>query len=234
MRWGLKGSLRSLRILKGHWQLLLLTVLVFAFWQTKAVVPLKILVVFFHEASHAIATVLTGGEVVSLSISPDQGGLVISRGGSRFWTLTAGYLGSLLIGVTLLIAATRSRYDRQAMAICGIIVVLISLFYARGVFSIGFTVGAGIAMLTASVILSHNANDLILRVFGLTSMIYVPYDIFSDTIARSGLRSDARMLAEEFGGTTMLWGGLWMIISFAIIGWCLRYGLGRNSNLTLR
>jgi len=25
-----------------------------------------------------------------------------------------------------------------------------------------------------------------------------------------------------------------MILSFAIIGWCLRYGLGRSSNLTLR
>jgi hypothetical protein len=207
---------------------------VFVFWQTTALVPLKILIVFCHEASHAIASVITGGEVLSLSISSDQGGVVMSRGGSRFWTLTAGYLGSLLIGVTLLLAATRTRFDRQTMGICGVIILIIAGFYVREVFALGFTIGTGIAMIAAAVRLSHNINDMILRVIGLTSLIYVPYDIFSDTVARSSLRSDARMLAEEFGGTTVMWGGLWLIVSIAIIGWCLRYGLGRSSNLRLR
>jgi len=223
-----------LRVLKGHWQLLLLTAVVFAFWQTKAVVPLKILIVFFHEASHAIATVLTGGEVVSLSISSNQGGLVISRGGSRFWTLTAGYLGSLLIGVALLIAAARTKLDRQIMGLCGIVILIIAGFYVRDGFALGFTLGTGIAMIAIAVLLNHNINDMILRVIGLTSMIYVPFDIFSDTIARSNLRSDARMLAEEFGGTTVMWGGLWLVISLVIIVWAIRHILGRSSNLTLR
>ncbi|MEO0904130.1 MAG: M50 family metallopeptidase, partial [Pseudomonadota bacterium] len=185
---------------------MLLTAAVFACWQTAAIVPLKILIVFFHEASHAIATLLTGGEVVSLSVSADQGGLVLSRGGSRFWTLTAGYLGSLLIGVTLLIAATKTTWDRQIMALTGIITLVIAGFYVREVFALGFTIGTGIAMIAAAAMLNHSVNDMILRVIGLTSMIYVPYDIFSDTIARSNLRSDARMLAEEFGGTTVMWG----------------------------
>jgi hypothetical protein len=223
-----------LRLLKGHWQLLLLTAAVFAFWQTTALVPLKILIVFFHEASHAIASVLTGGEVLSLSISSDQSGVVMSRGGSRFWTLTAGYLGSLLIGVALLVAATRTQLDRQIMALCGIVLLIIAGFYVRDVFALGFTIGTGIAMIVAALTLGHKANDLILRVIGLTSMIYVPYDIFSDTIARSNLRSDARMLAEEFGGTTIFWGVIWLVISLLIIGWSLRHILGRSSNLTLR
>ena len=108
-------------LLKGHWQLLLLTTLVFALWQTPVVVPLKILIVFFHEASHAIATILTGGKVLSLSISANQGGEVWSQGGNRFITLTAGYLGSLLIGIGLLIAATRTTADRAIMGGCGVI-----------------------------------------------------------------------------------------------------------------
>ena len=212
---------------------MLLTAAVFAFWQTTALVPLKILIVFFHEASHAIASVLTGGEVLSLSISSDQSGAVISKGGSRFWTLTAGYLGSLLIGMALLVAATRTKLDRQIMALCGIIMLIIAGFYVRDVFALGFTIGTGIAMIVAALTLGHKANDLILRVIGLTSMIYVPYDIFSDTIARSNLRSDARMLAEEFGGTAQLWGGLWIVISLIVIGFALRRILGRNSNLSL-
>ena len=73
--------------------------------------------------------------------------------------------------------------------------------------------------------------DYKLRVIGLTSMTYVPFDIFSDTIARSGERSDAYMLAEKFGGATVMWGGLWLLISLAVIGVCLRYGLGERSNI---
>ncbi len=223
-----------MHIIKGHWQLFLLTAAVFAFWQTTALIPLKILIVFFHEASHAIATVLTGGEVVSLSISPDQGGLVLSRGGSRFWTLSAGYLGSLLIGVVLVIAATKTKLDRQVMALTGVIILIIAGFYVREAFALGFTILTGFLMIAVSVKLNRNINDMILRIIGLTSMIYVPFDIFSDTIARSNLRSDAHMLAEEFGGTTIIWGGLWLVISLVIIGWALRYVLGRSSNLTLR
>ncbi len=61
---------------KDHWQLGLLLVLVFALWSTPVAIPLKIFVVFLHELSHVIATVLTGGEVLSLSVSADQGGVV--------------------------------------------------------------------------------------------------------------------------------------------------------------
>jgi len=220
--------------LRGHWQLLLLTTLVFALWQTSVVVPLKILIVFFHELSHAVATIFTGGEVISLSVSADQGGVVWSRGGNRFLTLTAGYLGSLLIGVGLLVAATRSKADRAIMAACGVVMLVVAGLYIRDFFALSFAIGTGVAMLIMARFLGHAANDLALRVMGLTSMIYVPYDIFSDTIARSNLRSDARMLAEEFGGTTMMWGGLWLLLSLVVIGVCLRRGLGPNSNLAFR
>ena len=212
----------------------MLTAAVFALWQTPAIVPLKLLIVFFHEASHAIATIVTGGDVISLDISHNQGGSVWSRGGNRFVTLTAGYLGSLLIGIGLLSAAARTRLDRKIMAGCGIVMLVIAGLYIRSGFALSFTIGVGIGMLLIARYLGHAVNDMLLRVIGLSSMIYVPYDIFSDTIARSSLRSDARMLSEEFGGTTMMWGGLWLAISLVLIGVCLRYGLGRNSNLRLR
>lgn len=217
--------------LKGHWQLIGITLCVFALWQTPVMIPLKILVVFLHELAHALMTLLTGGQVVSLSISPQQGGLVVSAGGNRFLTLTAGYLGSLLIGVALLLVALRTRADRVVMALCGVMMLAVAAFYIRDLFALAFTIGTGAVMLAVARLLSHEINDLILRVIGLTSMIYVPYDIFSDTIARSALRSDARMLAEEFGGTTMIWGGIWLVISLVVIGWCLRSVLGQSSNI---
>lgn len=223
-----------MRILKGHWQLILLTALVFAFWQTPALTPLKILVVFFHEAAHAFAAIATGGKVTDFMITRSQGGHVWALGGNRFVILTAGYLGSLLIGLALLVAATRTKADRWVMAGVGAVMLLISILYIRTGFALSFSITVGVLMLLSARYFTHAMNDMALRVIGLSSMIYVPYDIFSDTIARSGLRSDARMLASEFGGTTMMWGLLWLLISLVMILGTLRYGLGRDSNLRWR
>jgi hypothetical protein len=48
------------------------------------------------------------------------------------------------------------------------------------------------------------------------------------------MQSDARMLAEEFAGPTLFWGGAWLIISLCVIILCLRFGLGGDSNIRLR
>ncbi len=220
--------------LRGHWQLIALTALVFALWQTPVVVPLKILVVFLHELSHGIAAVLTGGSIESLTISADQGGLAITRGGSRFVTLSAGYLGSLMIGLGVLLLALRTRTDRWILALFGVLMLGVAALYIRDLFALAFALATGVLMLAGARFLPLTACDMVLRVIGLASLFYVPYDIFDDTIARSTLRSDAYMLAEEFGGATVIWGGLWLILSLAFIGVAVRYALGRDSNLHLR
>ncbi len=220
-----------IKLIKGHWQLIAIIALVFLFWGTWVVLPLKILVVFLHELSHAIAIVLTGGSVESFSISPQQGGLVIGRGGNRFLSLSAGYLGSLTLGMGLLIIALRTHWDRAVLGGFGGVMLLVTLLYVREPFAMAFCAGVGVVMIAMAWYLGRAVCDLVLRVIGLTSMIYVPYDIFDDTIRRSGLRSDAYMLAEEFGGTAMLWGGLWLVLSLVSILLCLRRFLGRDSNL---
>jgi hypothetical protein len=53
-------------------------------------------------------------------------------------------------------------------------------------------------------------------------MIYVPIDIWQDTIVHSGALSDARMLANEMGGATFMWGGLWFVASLYFIYLTLR------------
>lgn len=220
-----------LNLLKGHWQLILITGSVFLLWNTPVVIPLKIMTVFLHELSHAVTILLTGGSVESFSISPQQGGMVIGRGGNRFLSLSAGYLGSLMLGMVLLILALQTKADRAVLAVFGGVMCLVALLYIRDLFALVFCVGTGSAMIATAWYLRREVSDLVLRVIGLTSVIYVPFDIFDDTIRRSGIRSDAFMLAEEFGGTTMMWGGVWLVLSGIAIYVCLRYCLGPESNL---
>jgi peptidase M50B-like protein len=201
---------------------LLILLAVFFLWNTLVTYPLKILVVFFHESSHGIATILTGGKILAFELVPQAGGHVVSAGGNRFVTLTAGYLGSLLWGVAIFYIAVSSLKDRLLMGGLGVLLLAITLLFASNSFAMLFGISTGVAMLLSSKYLSIKVNDFLLRVIGLTSMMYVPLDIYSDTIQRSYLPSDAFMLAQEFGGTTMLWGGVWLMLSIFTIFYSLR------------
>jgi hypothetical protein len=205
--------------------LLGMLILIFVLWEYPVLYPLKLLVVFFHESSHALAALFTGGSVDELVIDPQQGGHVLSRGGNRFVTLTAGYLGSLLWGMLIYLGAVKTPFHKAIMFLLGLSVIGITLLFARNVFGLAFGGMAGALMLLAARYLAAAPNEFLLRLIGLTSMLYAPLDIYSDTIARSHLRSDARMLAEEFGGATILWGGLWSGVSIAGIFYCLRWSL---------
>ena len=189
------------------------------------VYPLKLLVVFFHEASHALVTVATGGTVRAMAIDPQQGGQVIAVGGNRFLSLNAGYLGSLAWGLVIYLLATGSRRQRTIMVALGLTVAGITVAYVRNLFGLAFGCLAGCGMLAAGWWVRPAVNGFLLRLIGLTSMLYAPLDIYSDTIARAQLRSDARMLAEEFGGATVVWGGVWMAISLLAVVYCLRRSL---------
>ena len=190
---------------------------IFFLWSTPALYPLKLLIVFFHESSHALMTIATGGQVIELEIDRMQGGHVISAGGNRFITLTAGYLGSLIWGVVIYLLAVGSKYDKAIMFCLGIIIMAVTALFVRDLFAFGFGGLTGLFMILMGVKAPMQINDIILRVIGVTSMSYVPLDVYSDTIARTSLRSDAFMLAEEFGGTTVLWGTIWLLVSVVIL-----------------
>lgn len=210
--------------------LIFLLGLIFLCWEQPILYPLKLLVVFFHESSHALATILTGGTVQELVINHQQGGHVISQGGNQFIIISAGYLGSLLWGVLIYIATVKSLYDKIIMSILGLSVITITVLLSSSFFSWLFGLLSGGAMLLMARFLPDKYNDFVLRLIGLTSMMYAPLDIYSDTISRSYLESDAYFLAEYTGGTTLFWGSIWILISVMVIFYCLKWALKQSDS----
>jgi len=76
--------------------------------------PCNLFVTLVHESSHAFAALATGGSVVSITISPDTSGLTLTRGGSRFITLCAGYTGATLFGAVILVLLRMERMRSAA------------------------------------------------------------------------------------------------------------------------
>src|SRR6266568_1272516 len=80
-----------------------------AIWDTFVVYPFRVFVVFLHEISHGIAALVTGGRILAIGLTFDEGGVCVTDGGNRFLILNAGYLGSLFWGVLLLVARGAPR-----------------------------------------------------------------------------------------------------------------------------
>ena len=215
-------------IFKRYIALLLIFIGIVFLWNTLFVYPLKIFVVFMHEVSHGLAAIATGGRIVEIEINPQQGGHALTQGGSRFWTLTAGYLGSLLWGGLILLLAARTRFDKAISILIGIGMVAISIGFGESTFTYLFGIGFGVALIAIGFYLPEAVNDWILRIIGVTSFLYAILDIKSDVLDRSNLRSDARMLSEVTGIPTEVWGILWIIIAIGLTLWFL-YLSGKTS-----
>ena len=193
-------------------------VVVALLWDTVVVWPLRVLVVFFHEASHGLAAIATGGSIDSLRVMPDESGLATTRGGSAFVVYSAGYLGSLVFGAVLLVVAARTRVDRIAAAALGALLAALTILFVPFSNPFGFAFGlvAAALLLVIARWLPEGASDMALKVIGVTSCGYAVLDIYSDVISRPELRSDAALLGEATGIPTLVWGVLW--VALAVVG----------------
>ncbi|UCF19461.1 MAG: M50 family metallopeptidase [Gemmatimonadota bacterium] len=204
-------------------------------WNSPVIYPIKIFVVLLHEISHGLVAVATGGGIERIVITADQGGLCQCPGGSRFLVLSAGYLGSLLWGGLILLAARgRGALPGIAAAVIGALVVAVTLLFVRNPFGVLFGVAFGVALVAAGRQLPVQGNAALLTALGLTSCLYAILDIKSDILDRPEVMSDARMLAQFTGIPTVIWGVLWIAIALAFSAWLFSLAFQRAGGTDTR
>jgi hypothetical protein len=188
---------------------------VYVLWNTPVVYPLKVFVVFLHEISHGLAAVASGGEIVRIELDANQGGVCWTRGGSRFLTASAGYLGSMLWGALFLVAAARTRLDRVLVGLVGAFVLGVTLLYVRSGFGLVYGLVAGAALIGAATSFGEGVSDALLRVIGTVSCLYAPWDIASDLLLRDVAASDAHTIARITHVPAVVWGVAWFVLATA-------------------
>jgi hypothetical protein len=199
-----------------------LSLLALLFWDTFVVYPFRVFVVFLHEISHGIAAVLTGGSIVSIGLTFDEGGVCLTRGGSRFLVLNAGYLGSLLFGALFLVLGERRRRARAVVAAIGAFTLVVTLLYVRSLFGFVYGLLAAIVLLAVASKLQPVVSEMLLAGIGAMSCLYAVWDVASDVLLRSVAESDASALARLTGVPAVFWGVLWMAVSLVVLGSVLR------------
>ncbi|KAF8407798.1 hypothetical protein HHK36_006934 [Tetracentron sinense] len=122
------GGLRNLERLKKYIEMA--RDLSRTLWRTILLTPFKLITVFLHEASHAIACKLTCGQVEGIQVHANEGGVTQTRGGVYWLILPAGYLGSSFWGMVFILASTNLLTARIAAGCFGV-ALLIVLFVAK-------------------------------------------------------------------------------------------------------
>lgn len=225
-------------------------------WDTVWVYPFRLLVTLMHETGHAVAAKLVGGDVVSVTISPREGGLTLSAFEptllKRIIVSSAGYVGSSLAGALLLVAAGRMRSGRALLwclvAWMALVVVLWVPFvppeadggaakasgFARtdGLFTMGFSIGVGgllaLAAWKAPVTLRRVIVIWIAALSCLASLEDLK-GLFGYGLAGSG--SDADAMARLTYIPAGVWAAVWLLLSLGAMGLGVRSILKRRAAL---
>ncbi|KAK1006399.1 hypothetical protein LTR91_003659 [Friedmanniomyces endolithicus] len=175
--------------------------------------PFKMLVIAFHEFSHALAAICTGGRVDSISLHPHEGGVTHMRGGNSAITLPAGYLGSSLIGMLLTFCGFDIVASKVASIVLGVC-FLFTLWWGKKDWLTVGTILAAVGLLVGFWFIAHAEPLRYLVLFiGVMSSLYSVWDICDDLILRKVNGSDASQFAKRYGGSSQCWGVVWSIVS---------------------
>ncbi|XP_021810857.1 uncharacterized protein LOC110754135 [Prunus avium] len=192
-------------------------VVILVLWRTVLMTPFKLITVFLHEVSHALACMLTCGKVEGIKVHADEGGVTQTRGGIYWLILPAGYLGSSFWGMVLILASTK-HLATQIAAGCFIVALFVVLFLAKNWTLRGLCIGF-IILFAGIWYLQETTPVRILREIilftGVMNSLFSVYDIYDDLISRRVNSSDAERFAEECPCCTGCgWGVIWAFISF--------------------
>ena len=94
------------------------------------VYPIRLFVTFIHEGGHAMAAILTLGQVERLHVFLDASGETLTRGGFSLAIASAGYLTSTAFGALLLMLGSYTTRAKAALTACAGIILLITFFTA--------------------------------------------------------------------------------------------------------
>ncbi|ACA86391.1 M50 family metallopeptidase [Shewanella woodyi] len=197
--------------------------LMFAFLITRLPyisVPFKWLESYFHELSHGLASLVTGGSVSHIQLFPNGAGLCFTQGGWPIAIGFSGYFGAALWGYLIFILATWPKGIRVSFAFLGSAVVLTTLLWGRDLLTISILACLAVLFLLPLKLNNNRFMDSGLRVMALMIMLNA---LASPTVllGLSG-KGDASMLASQTWIPAWVWVFVWLVISALMIFLCWR------------
>ena len=215
-------------------------VAVFLLWNQREMewllYPLRLFVTFVHEAGHALAALISGGQVQGFTVAANGSGYAVTAGGNIALILPAGYLGAALFGSLLFLLSNRApRYVSGIAMALGAFLIGITVLYGRpdesGLpIALAIGVGFGTVILLIGAKAPRIINQLMLSILAVVTALEAVYDLkFILDGSLNGTinpQSDAARFAQEITPLlpTAVIALLWAGIAAAMLGTAIYFG----------
>ncbi|KGJ91822.1 M50 family metallopeptidase [Colwellia psychrerythraea] len=179
-------------------------------------IPLNWLETYFHEISHGIAALLTGGEIISIQLYATGAGLCTTQGGLSFFITVFGYAGATLWG--WLIFKLANSHQRTAQIFSGLMIVLLLasiIFWARDLFTMIIIASLAIMFVMTIKMRRLHYLQLLLKFFGLSILLN---SLFSPTYLFDGRDlGDGAALASMTMVPELVWVLSWCLLALGVL-----------------
>ena len=182
----------------------------------------------WHEISHGLAAIFTGGRVHAIEFSLALGGKCLTEDGIPFIVASSGYLGSLLIGAALFITSYDAKASKWTCTGLAILLLLLAANFVTSLFGGIVTVFFAALLLTSPRLFPLKVHNYLWRTLGLISVLYVIIDIKQDILINTYIRNDAHMIAEITGISATIWGVLWFFAALVTAIWLVFYAYKKS------
>jgi hypothetical protein len=205
--------------------------------------PFRIFVTFIHEGGHALAALVTGNSVQSLSVAMNASGETYTTQGGRFSQMlvsSAGYLGAMTFGALLLVLIRRAVAARIVLFGSSLLILALTLVFGfftpivagswGSLSGIPFTFFAGIALAVGLFLVARFASPgvatFVLSMLAVQCVLNALLDLktvfFLSSPLAPAAATDAANMANATGIPAIVWTIVWIVIAFGILALALR------------
>ena len=212
--------------------------------------PFRIFVTFIHEGGHALAALLTGNSVASLSVATNASGeTYTTQGGliSQMFISSSGYLGSMGFGALLLVLIRKAVAARIVLlgsaififALTMIFGLLKPIFWMTAWSGIPFTLFAGTLIAVGLVLIARFASARVATFFvsflAVQCVLNALFDLktvfFLASPFAPTIPNDAHNMAQATGIPAIFWTVIWIAFALGILWFAMRlYVAGRDKS----
>lgn len=179
-------------------------------------IPFNWLESYFHEVSHGIAAIVTGGSVLRIQLFANGAGLCTTQGGLGFVISFAGYAGATLWGWGIYkVASAHQRIAQMFSVLVFLLIVSSIVFWGRDLLTwFILVVLAALFLLTIKVNKLHYLQRL-MQLFGLLILL--------NSLSSPSYLLDGRNLGDGAALATMtfipelVWIFIWFLLALVAL-----------------
>jgi hypothetical protein len=213
--------------------LLLATAVTMALWflpySNLLLYPLRLFVTFIHESGHALAAIMAGGSVDSLTVFPNGEGVTWVRV-NPIWawlSLSGGYLGTAVFGAVMLQVGRFTRWrsaGRAALYVVSGFVLLATLLWAHNPVNDLFTLLAGLILSAGLFSLARFSSPQVADFAASFLAVQCGLNALGDLrillyLTTSSTRdNDAVFMSQHYFLSPVFWAVMWATMAIVILG----------------